>query len=198
MKRLPLLGPPGFQPNDGFQSFPMFLVGFQSAAKIGGHHHSPPVVPPVALLLILEDVGHEIRLPKIGVGCFVGIEKINHRFVQMALVALQRNQVISFLINDLRRHLLLTAHRVQGHHAALDLEHPQELGQHRDLVALVRGVDRSKDGAALVAERVDDVERLHNRHHVHNAYFIHVSAAGWTLRIEAYDVRLFPENFPFP
>jgi len=113
----------------------------------------------VALLLILEDVGHEIRLPEIGVGCFVGIEKINHRFVQMALVSLQRNQVISFLINDLRRHFLLTAHGVQRHDAALDIEQPQQFRQHRDLVTLVRGVDRSKDDSALVAERVDDVER---------------------------------------
>ena len=155
MSRRVVLGTPGFHPDHRAQPLPLLLVAFQARAKIGGRNDFAPVVAPPVLLLVLVDIGLKIRLTKTGITLLVGLKEFSHIDVQIALVAFERYQIISFLINDLGRDWLLASHRVKRYDASLYIQRSKQLRQHRNLVAFVRGIDAREHHAALAAIRID-------------------------------------------
>ncbi len=56
---------------------------------------------------------------------------------QLPLIALQRKDILAFLLLDLRGYLLLTAHGVDGDKHAFELQAPQNLGNRGNLIRLV-------------------------------------------------------------
>jgi hypothetical protein len=53
---------------------------------------------------------------------------------QRPLIALQREDVVGFLVEDLLRDVSLAAHRIDGHDRSLDRKHAQKLRDRYDLV----------------------------------------------------------------
>ncbi len=59
--------------------------------------------------------------------------------MQRTLIALEPEDVVAALIDDLRGDLGLTAHRIDSHDAACKLQQLQKLGNGRDLVGCLLG-----------------------------------------------------------
>src|SRR5579883_2046308 len=62
--------------------------------------------------------------------------------VKRALVLLERENIVRFLLKDLGGNRLLRTDRIDGHDGAVDRQEVEKLGDRRDLVAL--GLDRSR------------------------------------------------------
>ena len=56
---------------------------------------------------------------------------------QRPLIALERENVISFLIDDLLRDVALTPHRINGDHRSFNLHHVEQRGDRHNLVRLL-------------------------------------------------------------
>jgi hypothetical protein len=76
-------------------------------------------------------------------------DQIAHLLVERGLIALDREQVISALVDDLFGDLALTAHRIDAHHQTLDVQGFEQLRDGRDLVALAAHL--------LLAERQPEI-----------------------------------------
>ena len=79
--------------------------------------------------------------------------------MQRALVALQRQDIVSALTNDLLCDRALAVERVSGHDRALQRQHLQKLRHGGDLVRLRVGGDLRQHKALLTAPRTDHVQR---------------------------------------
>ena len=68
--------------------------------------------------------------------------ELPHRYteylLQRPLISFQAKYIVRVLVDDLRRDGTLAAHRVDGHHRAVQLQQLQQLRDRRDLVRLVR------------------------------------------------------------
>src|SRR5580692_11181812 len=78
---------------------------------------------------------------------------------ERALVALQGEDVIGFLVEDRLRDVTLAAHRVDGYDRPLDLQHAQELGDGDDLVGLLPHLDLAENQTLSRGESRYDVDR---------------------------------------
>ena len=78
---------------------------------------------------------------------------------ERALVALQGEDVIGFLVEDRLRDVTLAAHRVDGYDRTLDLQHAQELGDGDDLVGLLPHLDLAEYETLSRGESRHDVDR---------------------------------------
>ena len=63
---------------------------------------------------------------------------------QGALVVLERENIVSLLVEDLARDGALAPHRVNGHDGAVDCQHVQQFRDRHDLVRLLRHLDLAK------------------------------------------------------
>ena len=79
--------------------------------------------------------------------------------MQRALVALQRQDIVAALIDDLLGDVALAVERVDGHDRALEREHLQQLRHRGDLVGLGVGGDLRQHQALLAAPGADHVQR---------------------------------------
>ena len=89
---------------------------------------NPPVVLPDRVRIVVGAVG-EIRGP-------FQRERVLHAVVEALVVGPHAQYVVGFLLPDLARNRLLTAHGIQGH-AALQAQHAQQFRDGRDFVGVV-------------------------------------------------------------
>src|SRR4051794_16333515 len=80
--------------------------------------------------------------------------------VQRALIALEGQNVVGLLVQDLLRDAALASHGLDGHDGALDRQQVQQLGDGDDLIGLVRHLDLTQH-EALTGRK--------GRHHVKRA-----------------------------
>jgi len=76
-----------------------------------------------------------------------------HRFV----VAFQCQHVVGVGLDDFLGDFFLTAHRVHGHDAAGEFQHPQQFGQRRDFVALVTDFQLPQHQLVALGPRADHI-----------------------------------------
>lgn len=79
--------------------------------------------------------------------------------LQARLVALHGQQVVGLLLQDLRRDLALTAHRVKADEAALDQQRVEQFGDGPDLVALAIDLLLPQHETVLGGIRAHQVDR---------------------------------------
>ena len=79
---------------------------------------------------------------------------------ERALIALQGEDVIGFLVDDRLRDVALAAHRVDGHdRPLLDRQHAQQLGNGDDLVGFFPDLDLTENEPLARGESRHDVDR---------------------------------------
>jgi hypothetical protein len=78
---------------------------------------------------------------------------------QRTLVASQRQDVISLLVEDLLRDIALAPHGIDGHDRSLDRKHVQKLGDHDDLVGPFRHFDLAEHKPLTGGKGRDHVDR---------------------------------------
>jgi hypothetical protein len=86
------------------------------------------------------------------------VEECADVLMQRALVALQRQDVVAALIDDLPGNGTLAVERVGGHDRALQCEHLQKLRHGGDLIRLGVGGNLRQHKALLAAPRADHVQ----------------------------------------
>ncbi len=76
----------------------------------------------------------------VGIGAEVALLQVikeqDDIFIQVFLVLFERQQIVSSLLDNCLGNLSLTAHGINRHQAALQIQQLQELGDRRDLVRL--------------------------------------------------------------
>ena len=77
-------------------------------------------------------------------GPLLGDEQLDI-LAQRSLIALQREHVISLLVDNLAGNLALAAHGIDGDDGTLDRHHVEELGDGEDLVGFVGHLDLTHD-----------------------------------------------------
>jgi hypothetical protein len=84
--------------------------------------------------------GDGFHIPANGCRRKVGFHLLNHpvhrRLIQRALVSLESQQVVSAISNNLRRDVLLTARRIDGHRRVLQLDIVKQFRNCRDFFAV--------------------------------------------------------------
>src|SRR3954466_6219423 len=78
---------------------------------------------------------------------------------QRALIALQREHVIGFLVHDLLCDVALAAHGIDGHDRTLDRQHVQQFGNSDDLVGLFRDLPLTQHEPLAGCEGRNHVDR---------------------------------------
>ena len=78
---------------------------------------------------------------------------------ERALIALQGENVIGFLVDDRLCNFALAAHRVDGHDRSLDRQHAQQLGNGDDLVGFFSHRDLTENETLARGESRHDVDR---------------------------------------
>lgn len=86
------------------------------------------------------------------------VQKQDHIVMQRALVTLQRQRVVTFLLYDLLRDRTLAVERVGGHDGALQRKQLQQLRHRGDLVGLGVGGYLRQHHALLAAPGTDHVQ----------------------------------------
>lgn len=84
---------------------------------------------------------------------------ITHLLIQRGLVALDREHVVSPLLDDLGGDLALAAHGIDGHEQAFDVQGFQQFQDGRDLIALARHLLVAEHQPELGRERADRIYR---------------------------------------
>src|SRR5208337_1342 len=78
---------------------------------------------------------------------------------ERALIALQGEDVIGFLVDDRLSDFALATHRVDGDHRPLDRQHAQQLGNGDDLVGFFPDLDLTENETLARGESRHDVDR---------------------------------------
>src|SRR5882724_5613889 len=131
-------GPDDFA--DGLEPGPL-MIFLEPVDRRGDCRHAGFDAPVIAL-----DSGFGRDLLRSGI-----IEKSAHVVMQRALITLERQGIVASLIDDLTGDIALTVERIDGHDAAFQREHLQELGDGRNLVRLGVGCDLAEYQTLLAA-----------------------------------------------
>ena len=91
------------------------------------------------------------------IGFLLGHEEFDI-FAQRALITLQGQDIIGFLVHDLLGDGTLATHRVDGDDGAFDVHHLEQLGNGDDLVGLFGDLDLSEHQALTRGEGRDHVD----------------------------------------
>jgi len=84
---------------------------------------------------------------------------IAHRGKDLALIGLERDQIIGAPFEDLAGDRLLAAHRVQGHDAALEIQRVEHFRDCSNLVRLVADLALAEHQPPLAGPGADDMQR---------------------------------------
>jgi hypothetical protein len=112
-----------------------------------------PLVPGLALVLLGGQPPVRARSLRVHEGA-------DHRSVEGRLIALEREHIVSALLDDLGRDRALTAHGINGNHTALQREQAQQARERRDLVRLGVGGLLAEHQAAGRRPRAEQVQRV--------------------------------------
>ena len=113
----------------------------------------PPFHPSVSLVhgpCII--VRHPVKTPGLG-----SLEQVSDALMQPALVLLHRQHVVGPARYDLLGDLPLAAHGVDGHDAAIQVQHLQQLWDGGDLIGLLLGLDLAQGQVILRGPGADQV-----------------------------------------
>ena len=87
------------------------------------------------------------------------VEHLSHVIVELGLVLLERQNIVSSLLYDRRRYLLLTPHCVNGHCAARHVQSLEQFGNRCDLVGVIVYLDLTENQAIGGCPRAHHVDR---------------------------------------
>ncbi len=88
------------------------------------------------------------------------LEEPLHILVQLTLIALEPQHVVSTALDDLPGNGVLAAHGVDAYRRSLEIKHPEQLGDRGDLVALLRHRLLGKHDTRLGGEGTDQMQCL--------------------------------------
>src|SRR4051794_20258478 len=91
--------------------------------------------------------------------CLLLGDKQLNVLAQRALIALQREHVIGFLVHELLCDVALAAHGIDGHDRTLDRQHVQQFGNSDDLVGLFRDLHLTQHEPLAGCEGRNHVDR---------------------------------------
>src|SRR4051812_19383195 len=91
--------------------------------------------------------------------CLLLGDKQLNVLAQRALIALQREHVIGFLVHDLLCDVALATHGIDGHDRTLDRQHVQQFGNSDDLVGLFRDLHLTQHEPLAGCEGRNHVDR---------------------------------------
>src|SRR6202166_1852396 len=91
--------------------------------------------------------------------CKTGFQAmIAHRGKDLALIGLERDEIIGAPFEDLADDRFLAAHRVQGHDAALEIQRVEQFRNCSNLVRLVADLALAEHQAPLAGRGADDMQ----------------------------------------
>src|ERR1700692_381348 len=92
--------------------------------------------------------------------CKTGFQAmIAHRGKDLALIGLERDEIIGAPFEDLADDRFLAAHRVQGHDAALEIQRVEQFRNGSNLVRLIADLALAEHQAPLARAGADDMQR---------------------------------------
>ncbi len=144
--------PLGLDADEAAQVLPLALLG--EPVDLRGRPDSPLLDPAVALV---DGRGRAVGDAVAVVGQAL-VEELHRLLVQRALVALELQEVVAALVDDLLGDLLLAAGRVDGDHRPVHVQQLQQFGDGRDLVALGVGGQLPQDHVIGLAPGADHVD----------------------------------------
>ena len=144
-----------YHPDGGFQLRPYPLgVPVVQAVLIGNDPAFPAFHPSVSLVPGLSVViGRPVKAQGLGAR-----EQVLNALVQLALVFLHRQHIVSPALGDLLGDLSLAAHGVDGDDAAIQVQHLQQLGNGGDLVGFLVGLHLAQGQVLLGGPGADPVD----------------------------------------
>ena len=105
---------------------------------------------------VLADLGVS-KVPGLLLGC-----KDRDILVQRALVALQRQDVVSLLVDDLFHDLALAAHCLDRHDRPVDRQHVEKPGDRDDLIGFFRHLDLARHKTLACGESLETRRERYN------------------------------------